>query len=66
MTDEQNIVYTLGILLQAYIECQGMIAENGLRKARLEVPAYTEKSFIELRDKHAIHHNGLLTMLLGR
>lgn len=66
MNEEQNLVYTNGILLQARIELEGMIAENQMRLHRGESPAYIEKDFVELRDRHGIHHNGIVTNIFGR
>ncbi len=65
-SDVIHTIYTEGILLQARIELEGMIAENQIRQHRGESPAYVEKDFLDLRDKHGIHHNGILTNLYGR
>ena len=66
MTDEQNIVYTNGILLQAYIECQAMIADNELSKQCGVTIKYDENDFKLLIEKYGVHHNALITNLTGR
>ena len=63
---EQRFIYTEAILLQAKIELEGMIAENQMREHLGQSPAYVEADFISLRDRHGIHHNGVLTNLYGR
>ena len=65
MTEEQNLVYTRGLLLQAEIELQGMIAANEQRKLAGESPAYGEQAFLDIIDRHQVHHNGLVTNLTG-
>ena len=65
MTDEQNIVYTQGIILQARIVMEGMIAENQNRAHLNQSPAYSEKPFTDLIEKYGIHHNMLITNLVG-
>ena len=65
MNDEQNIVYTQGLLLQARIEMEAMMSENQVRAYRHPRPAYGEESFIVLIEKYCVHHNGLITNLVG-
>ena len=65
MNEEQNIVYTQGILLQARIELEGMIAENQIRRSLGQSLAYGEEKFLALIEKYGVHHNGLLNNLTG-
>ncbi len=65
MTDEQNIVYTQGMLLQARITMEGMIAENQQRVHLGRALAYTEVSFNALIKEYGVHHNALITNLTG-
>ena len=65
MTEEQNIVYTRGILLQAEIELHGMLAENKIREIQGFSPAYGEAQFKNLIDRLGVHHNSLITNLCG-
>ncbi len=65
MNEEQRIVYTQGILLQARIEMEAMIAENQYRAHNGESQAYGEAEFTALIEKHNIHHNGLISNLVG-
>ena len=65
MNEEQNIVYTQGILLQARIEMEGMIAENQYRAHIGESPAYGEEAFVALIEKYGVHHNSLIINLVG-
>ena len=64
-SDWINIVYTLGMIAQAFIELQGMIAENKQRELRGESMAYTYDEITSLIEKHGIHQNALLTNLWG-
>lgn len=57
MTDEKEIMYFRMNMLQAEIEMNSMIAENKMREASGDSPAYTEKAFMGLIDKYRIHHN---------
>jgi len=66
MTDEQNIVYTEGIILQARIELEAMLAANKEREQRGESLAYGEDAILAIRDNHSIHHNGLVTNIWRR
>uniref|UniRef100_A0A6M3LFE7 Uncharacterized protein n=1 Tax=viral metagenome TaxID=1070528 RepID=A0A6M3LFE7_9ZZZZ len=61
MTEEQDIVYTEGIILQARIELEAMLAANKERERRGEALAYGEDAILAIRDKHGIHHNALVT-----
>ncbi len=65
MTEEQRIVYLQGILLQARIEMEGMVAENQIRQHLGQSPAYHNDDFVVLIEKHGIHHNSLITNLTG-
>lgn len=61
--DERDLVYVQGILLQARIEMEGMIAENKQREHLGLSMAYVEKDFQALIEKHGVHHNALITGL---
>ena len=63
MTDEQNLVYMKGILLQAEIEMNAMIAENKQREALGLSMAYGETAFMGLIEKYGVHHNALTESL---
>ena len=65
MDREQNLVYMKGIILQAEIEMQGMIAENKQREIEGKSMAYTEEAFLDLIKQHGIHHNAIITQLTG-
>ena len=58
-----NLTYAMGSLLQARIELEGMIAENRSREYMGEAPAYVEKHFEELRDKHGINQNSIVSTI---
>jgi len=61
-----RIIYTEGIILEARIELEAMLATNKEREHRGETLAYGEDAIRSLIDKFSIHHNGLLTNLYGR
>jgi ParB-like chromosome segregation protein Spo0J len=61
--DERDLVYVQGILLQARIEMEGMIAENKQREHLGVSMAYVEKDFQALIEKYGVHHNALITGL---
>lgn len=63
MTEEQRIVFTQGIMLQARIEMEGMIAENQYRIHSGQSLAYGEEAFTALIEKYGIHHNALIENL---
>jgi len=65
MTEEQRTVYTLGLLLQAEILMQGMIAENKQRKLQGEAMAYVHADFHNLIDEYGVCHNALIVNLTG-
>ena len=65
MTEEQRIVYTNGVLLQARMEMEGMIAENKQRELRGESMAFLYDDFDNLINKYGIYHNALITNLVG-
>jgi hypothetical protein len=64
MTEEQNIIYTKGMLLQAEIKMQGMIAENKIREQSGRSLAYGEDSFNALIEEYGVHHNALIINLV--
>lgn len=57
MDNEREMLYFQMELLQAEIEMQGMIAENKEREILKEEMKYREKDFMNLIEKHRIHHN---------
>lgn len=63
MTDEENLVYIRGMLLQAEIRMQGMVAENMQRELLGQSMAYTGVDFEKLIEEFGIYHNGLVTGL---
>ena len=65
MTDEQRIVYVQGLLLQARVELEAMLAANQTSIIINEIPVYGEKEIIDIIDKHRIHHHGLMAKLFG-
>jgi hypothetical protein len=65
MTDEQRLVYTRGILLNAEITMNAMIADNKQREVMGESIAYGEKAFIDLIEEYGIHHNALIESISG-
>ena len=65
MNEEQNIIYTQGILLQARIELEAMLATNQERIHRSETIAYDEDAIRGLIEKYGVHHNALINNLTG-
>ncbi len=65
MNEEQNIVYTQGIILQARIELEAMLAANSERISQGQSLAYDEGAIQELIERHGIHHNALIFNLTG-
>lgn len=63
MNEEQRIVYTQGLLLQARIRMEGMIAENQARIHLGHQVAYQEDSFAILIDEYGVHGNALIANL---
>lgn len=63
MNEEQRIVFTQGLLLQARIRMEGMIAENQGRIHLGQQVAYQEDSFAILIDEYGVHHNALIANL---
>jgi hypothetical protein len=57
VSDEKEILYFKMNLLQAEIRMNAMIAENKMREASGDSPAYGEKAFNDLIDEYRIHHN---------
>ncbi len=66
MNDEQRLIYVRGILLQAEIEMQAMIAENKIREAEGKSLAYDEEAFMDLIKRYGVHHNALVDALCGK
>lgn len=64
MTEEQNLVYTRGMLLQAEIRMNAMKAANQV--LTMGNPRYDESDFMKLIDDCGVHHNALLSNILGR
>jgi len=59
----RDVIYTAGILMQARIELESMLVANRQREIEGLPPAYGEQAFLDLRDRHCIYHNGLVTNL---
>ncbi len=59
----RNAVYAFSQIVCAQIEAMGMAAENHIRHARCEYPAYTHDDFMAILDKYNIHHNAILTTM---
>jgi hypothetical protein len=66
LNEEQEIVYVRGIMLQAEIRMNGMIAANQQRAAEGAAPAYVEKDFVALIEEFGVHHNALISNLCRR
>ena len=60
MNEDQKIIYARGLLLQAEITMQAMIAANKQSEIRGESPAYGETAFTNLIDEFGVHHNALI------
>jgi hypothetical protein len=60
MTSEQQAAYVIAQSVAASIECEGMKAENRVREARVESPAYVEDDFLRLIDRYGLHSNAVL------
>ena len=65
MSEEQNLVYMRGVLLQAEIEMNGMIAENKQREILGQSMAYVEEDFARLINECGVYHNALINGLCG-
>lgn len=65
MSEEQRIAYVRGMLLQAEIEMQGMVAANQECAIRGETPQYKQEDLMELINKQGVYHNSLITNLTG-
>lgn len=60
MTDEQNIIYIQGLILQARIKMEGMIAQNQIYILKGEYPVYDQNDFDNLIIEFGIHETGLI------
>lgn len=56
----QEHAYQFGEAIAAFIEVQGMIAENQVRSRKGEAPAYDEKAFNEVAVKYGMEYNALI------
>jgi len=65
MTEEQRLIYTEGIILQAKIELEAMLAANREREVLGLSLAFTDKDIEGLIEKYGMHHNALITNLMG-
>ena len=66
MNEDQRLVYTRGMILQAEIRMNGMVAENKARESLGQALAYGEDAFINLIDEYGICHNALISNLVGQ
>ena len=65
MNEEQRLIYVRGILLQAEIRMNGMIAENKQREVLGQSMAHDENAFTALIDEFGLTHNALITEICG-
>jgi hypothetical protein len=65
MSDESKLLYFRMNMLQAEIEMNAMKAENKQRELLGESPAYTERDFMNLIEKHGIGENAFLVEVKG-
>lgn len=65
MTPEQKAAYVNAMAVVALVEALGMVAENQNAALRKEAPRYLGYEFEALIDKHALHHNSLITLFNG-
>ena len=65
MTEEQRLVYVQGMILQARIKLESMLVANKEREMRGESLAYGEAEIYGIIDECGIHHNALITNLVG-
>jgi hypothetical protein len=65
MDKEERIAYVYGRMMEARIELEAMLAENQCRKIYGYSPAYGYDEIISLIEKHGMHHNSLMTEILG-
>ena len=65
MDDAQRLVYVQGRIMAAEIEMQAMIVENKMREMNNLGPAYDEAAFMNLLNEYGLHHNTLLTEIVG-
>lgn len=61
--DLAKIVYTAGMLLQAFIRTCGMVAENKQRELEGKSMAYTQESFERVIQEQGVYHNSLIINL---
>ena len=59
----RDITYTQGMILQARIELEAMLAENAGCVIRQETPMYGETEINALIEKHGVHHNAIMSSL---
>ena len=66
MTPEQQAAYVIAMAACAMAEIAGMQAANNERAARGEAMAYNEQAFMDVPNRHGIHHNAVIGMFTGR
>lgn len=59
----RDCIYTEGMLLQARIKLEGMVAENKQAEFDGNNLPYIEKDFINLINEYGVHHNAILANL---
>ena len=60
-----NTAYVFSMAIGGLIEALGMFSENQHRLQRGETIAYTDESFRQLMDERGLHHNAIITNLIG-
>lgn len=65
MNEEQRLVYCQSRIACAMITAMGMQAENQQREFEGKAMAYTEAAFQKVIEEHGIHHNGIISEIMG-
>jgi hypothetical protein len=66
MTPEQQAAYVIAMSACVMAETAAMQAENQHRANRGEAVAYAEQAFMDLIEKHGIHHHAVIGMFTSR
>ena len=61
MTPEQQAAYINAMAACATAEIAAMEAENKIREAQGDSPAYGSDAFVGLIEKYGIHHNAIFS-----
>lgn len=59
----RDIVYTFGMIVNGFIQCNAMIAENKQREYLRGDMKYTAKDFMKIIEDNGIHHNALINSM---